>query len=127
MFASAKESKKIQVGSTAAVSGTVYLSYPLLPFGIVACIFLLTTFLKIAVYIYVISYPHGFSEAFVGTPPQGMAKIRQVNPLDTFKALLQSLLYINLCIFHILCISVAIGLRGCLNEKTRTGASFIPG
>jgi len=51
--------------------------------------------------IYVISYPHGFLKAFVGIPPQGKAKIRQVNPLDAFKAIL-SVLYRNLCIFHIL-------------------------
>ena len=42
--------------STAAVSGTAYLSYPILPFGIVACTVFLTTFLKIAVYLrYVLS------------------------------------------------------------------------
>ena len=34
---------------TATVSGTVYWSYPILPFGIVACTFLPTTFLEIAV------------------------------------------------------------------------------
>ena len=62
------------------------------------------------IYIYVISYPHGFLQAFVGIPPQGKAKIRQVNPLDACKAIL-SVLYRNLCIFHILCISIAIGLR----------------
>ena len=45
----------------------------------------------------------------MGIPPQGKAKIRQVNPLDAFIALL-SVLYINLFIFHILCISIAIGL-----------------
>ena len=48
LFASAKESKKKKVGSTA--TGTVYWSYPIVPFGIVACTFLPTTFLKIAVY-----------------------------------------------------------------------------
>ena len=35
---------------TATVSGTVYWSYPILPFGIVACTFLPTTFPEIAVY-----------------------------------------------------------------------------
>ena len=39
-----------KVGSTATVSGTVYWSYPTLPFGIVACTFFPTTFLEIAVY-----------------------------------------------------------------------------
>ena len=29
----------MKVGSTATVSGTVYCSYPILPFGIVACTF----------------------------------------------------------------------------------------
>ena len=47
------------------------------------------------IYIYVISYPHGFLKAFVGIPPQGKAKIRQVNPLDAFKAII-SVLYRNL-------------------------------
>ena len=42
-----KESKKM--GSIATVSGTVYWSYPILPFGIVACTFFLTTFLEVAV------------------------------------------------------------------------------
>ena len=51
-----------------------------------------------------------FLKAFVGTPKQGKAKIRQVNPLDAFKALL-ILLYRNLCIFHVLCIAMAIGIR----------------
>ena len=46
------ERKATKVGSTATLSGTVYWSYPLLPFGIVACTFLLTTFLEIAVYIF---------------------------------------------------------------------------
>ena len=63
------------------------------------------------IYIYVISYPHGFLKAFVGTPSRGKVKIRQVYALDACKAL-PSLLYINLCIFLIiLCISIAIGLR----------------
>ena len=40
-----------KVGSTATVSGTVYWSYPILPFGIVACTFSPTIrFLEIAVY-----------------------------------------------------------------------------
>ena len=52
-----------------------------------------------------------FLKAFVSTPKQGKAKIRQINPLDAFKALL-ILLYRNLCIFHVLCITMAIGLRG---------------
>ena len=39
-----------KVGSIAIVSGTVYWSYPILPFVIVACTFFVTTFLKIAVY-----------------------------------------------------------------------------
>ena len=43
-----KESNK--VGSTATKSGTVYWSYPILPFGIVACTLFSTTFLEIAVY-----------------------------------------------------------------------------
>ena len=42
-----KEGNK--VGLTATVSGTVYWSYPILPFGIAACTFFPTTFLKIAV------------------------------------------------------------------------------
>ena len=46
----------------------------------------------------------------MGTPSQGKAKIRQVNLLDAFKVLL-SVLYINLCIFNILCISICIRLR----------------
>ena len=48
LFASAKESKKKKVGST--TTGAVYWSYPIVPFGIVACTFLPTTFLKIAVW-----------------------------------------------------------------------------
>ena len=43
-----KESNK--VGSIATVSGTASCSYPILPFGIVACTFFPTTFLEIAVY-----------------------------------------------------------------------------
>ena len=63
------------------------------------------------VYIYVISYPHGFLKAFVGTSSRGKVKIRQDYALDACKAL-PSLLYKNLCIFLIiLCISSAIGLR----------------
>ena len=58
LFASAKESKQ-KVGSTAAVLGTVYCSYPILPFGIVACAFLPTTFLKIAVYLALFTDPEG--------------------------------------------------------------------
>ena len=50
--------------------------------------------------IYVISYPHGFLKAFVGIPPQGKVKIRQVNPLDAFKAII-SVLYRNLCILYL--------------------------
>ena len=42
--------KTTKVGFTATVSGTVCWSYPKLPFGIVACTFSPTTFLKIAVY-----------------------------------------------------------------------------
>ena len=48
MFASAKE-KQQKVGSTATASGTVYRSYHILPFGIVACTFFPTTLLEIAV------------------------------------------------------------------------------
>ena len=44
-----KESNKRSFDSYLTVSGTVYWSYPILPFGIVACTFLPTTFLKIAV------------------------------------------------------------------------------
>ena len=40
--------KATKVGSIATVSGTVYWSYPILPFGIVVCTFFLTTFLEIA-------------------------------------------------------------------------------
>ncbi|CAH3196326.1 unnamed protein product [Porites evermanni] len=43
--------KATKVDSTATVSGTVYCSYPLLPFGIVTCTFFPTTFLEIAVYV----------------------------------------------------------------------------
>ena len=39
-----------KLGSTATVSGTVYRSYPILPFGIVTCTFSPTTFLEITVY-----------------------------------------------------------------------------
>ena len=39
------------------MSGTVYWSYPILPFGIVACTFLPTTFLEIAVYILRLTHP----------------------------------------------------------------------
>ena len=42
--------KQQNLGSTATVSGTVYWSYPILPFGIVACTLFSTTFLEIAVY-----------------------------------------------------------------------------
>ena len=41
--------KVTKVGSTATVSGAVNWSYPILPFGIVACTFFTTTFLEIAV------------------------------------------------------------------------------
>ena len=41
--------KGTKVGSTATVSRTVYWSYPILPFGIVACKIFPTTFLEIAV------------------------------------------------------------------------------
>ena len=40
--------KASKVGSTATVSGTVHWSYPILPFGIVACTFFPTTFFEIA-------------------------------------------------------------------------------
>ena len=43
MFASAKGKATKVIGSTATVSGTVYCSYPILPFGIVACSFFPTT------------------------------------------------------------------------------------
>ena len=48
MFASAngKEQKKVRQLQS---SGTVYRSYPILPFGIVACTFFPTNFLEIAV------------------------------------------------------------------------------
>ena len=46
-----KESNKRSFDSYLTVSGTVYWSYPILPFGIVACTFLPTTFLEIAVYV----------------------------------------------------------------------------
>ena len=39
-----------KVGSTATVSGGVYWSYPILPFGIVVCTFFPTIYLKKAVY-----------------------------------------------------------------------------
>ena len=42
--------KATKAGSTLTVSGTVYWSYPILPFGIVACTFFPTTFLETAVY-----------------------------------------------------------------------------
>ena len=38
--------KGTKVGSTATVPGTVYLAYPILPFGIVKCTFFQTTFLE---------------------------------------------------------------------------------
>ena len=44
-----KESNKSR--SKATVSGTVNWSYPILPFGIVACTFFPTTFLEVAVYV----------------------------------------------------------------------------
>ena len=53
MFAHAKGKQEVL---TAKVSGTVYWSYPILTFGIVAYTFLPTTFLEIAV------YGHGFYE-----------------------------------------------------------------
>ena len=49
MFASA-ERIATKVGSTATKPGTVYRLDPILPFEIVACTFLPTTFLEIAVY-----------------------------------------------------------------------------
>ena len=45
MFAIAKGKQQ----KVSTVSGTVYRSYPILPFGIVAYRFFLTTFLEIAV------------------------------------------------------------------------------
>ena len=61
-----------------------------------------SSYQRSTVYTFMSSVIHmAFFKVFVGTPPQGKAKIRQVNPLDAFKALL-SLLYLNLCIFHIL-------------------------
>ena len=45
-----KESNKNKLDSTAIVSGAVYWTYPILPFGIVPCTFFPTTFLEIAVY-----------------------------------------------------------------------------
>ena len=50
MFVSAKRKQQIKVGSRATVSGTVYSSYPILPFGIVTCALFVTTFHKMAVY-----------------------------------------------------------------------------
>ena len=38
--------KGTKVGSTATVQGTVYLAYPILPFGIVKCTFFQTTFFQ---------------------------------------------------------------------------------
>ena len=49
MFVGAKKRNKSRF-DWATVSGTVYWSYPILPFGIVACTFCPTTFLEIAVY-----------------------------------------------------------------------------
>ena len=49
MFASAKGKQQKYVLQLQS-SGTVYWSYPILPFGIVACTFFPTTFLEIAVY-----------------------------------------------------------------------------
>ena len=46
---SSSERKTTKVGLTATKSGTVYWSYPTLPFGIVACTVLPITFLEIAV------------------------------------------------------------------------------
>ena len=42
--------KATKVGSTTTVSVTVFWSYPILPFGIVACTFFSKTFLEVAVY-----------------------------------------------------------------------------
>ena len=42
--------KATKVGLTATVSGKVYWTYPILPFGIVLCTFFPTTFLEIAVF-----------------------------------------------------------------------------
>ena len=49
MFASAKGKQQKYVRQLQS-SGTVYWSYPILPFGIVACTFFQTSFLEIAVY-----------------------------------------------------------------------------
>ena len=49
VFASANGKQQKQVRQLQS-PGTVYLSYPILPFGIVACTFFLTTFLEIALY-----------------------------------------------------------------------------
>ena len=49
VFASANGKQQKQVRQPQS-PGTVYLSYPILPSGIVACTFFLTTFLEIAVY-----------------------------------------------------------------------------
>ena len=51
MFASAKGKQQKYVRQLQS-SGTMYWSYPVLPFGIVACTFFPTTFLEIAVYPY---------------------------------------------------------------------------
>ena len=69
-----------------------------------------SSYQRSTVYTFMSSVIHmAFLKAFVGIPPPGKAKIRQVNLLDACKALL-NVLYINFCIFHILCISIAIGL-----------------
>ena len=50
MFASAKGKHHKSIRQLQS-SGTMYWSYPMLPFGIVACTFFPTTFLEIAVYV----------------------------------------------------------------------------
>ena len=47
--------KAIKVDSRATVSGKVHWSYPILPFGIVACTVFPTTFLEIAVFEFMIN------------------------------------------------------------------------
>ena len=57
--------KVTKVGSKATVSGTVNWSYPILPFGIVACTFFPTIFLEIAVCVFSIeSLSHGYDHFY---------------------------------------------------------------
>ena len=85
-----KESNKTRFDSYR--SGTVYWSYPILPFGIVACTFFPTTFLEIAVYFKRLRTTR--ARVKIGTREEGFLPTLRVSPaIFTHAGVFRSLFY----------------------------------